>query len=53
MQITQSQVADLAYHFIEIKDILEKFFDDPENQQAYRKWHREKYGCEPETEVGV
>lgn len=53
MNITQRQVVDLANHFVCIKDSLEKFFDDPENKQAYRKWYREKYGCEPDEEVGV
>ena len=50
MQLSQSQVVDLAGHFVGIRDELEKFFDDPNNQKAYREWHRKKYGHEPEKE---
>ena len=51
--LTQSQVKDLAQHFVGIRNSLEKFFNDPENKQAYREWHREKYGCYPDEEVSV
>lgn len=51
--LNQSQVKDLAHHFVSIRDSLEKFFDDPENKQAYREWHQEKYGCDPDEEVSV
>lgn len=53
MQLTQSQVADLSNHFVGIRDSLEKFFNDPENQKAYQKWYLEKYGKTPEEEVCV
>ena len=48
VQITQSQVNDLAYHFKQIGDSLVEFFNNEENQKAYRRWHKDKYGKYPE-----
>ena len=48
MQITQSQVNDLAYHFTQMRDSLVEFFDNEDNQKAYRQWYKDKYGKYPE-----
>lgn len=53
MQLAQSQVDNLSRHFVTIRDSIEKFFNDPENQKAYQKWHLEKYGKTPKEEVCV
>lgn len=48
MELTQSQVTELARHFVEIREELERYYSIPENKQAFEKWHLEKYGCKPE-----
>lgn len=53
MLIAEQQAVDLARHFVGLRSALEKFFADPDNQEAYRKWYREKYGREPDEEVSV
>ena len=53
MQINSTQVTDLASHFVNMRGQLESFFNDPDNQKAYREWHLKKYGCEPDKEVTV
>lgn len=50
MDLTPSQTANLADHFVKTIDSVVEFFKDPDNQQAYLKWHREKYGCDPDME---
>lgn len=51
MQLNQSQVADLADHFVTIFDSVVEYFNDPINQVAYKKWYQERYGGEPNKEL--
>ena len=50
MQLNQSQVDNIAKHFTDNLCTIVEFFEDPVNQEAYRKWYREKYGCESDKE---
>ena len=50
LNLKDSQVTDLAKHFVGMLDALTKFYENPDNQKGYREWHLQKFGCEP-TEV--
>ena len=51
IQLTQEQVTDLARPFVTMLDAVRTFYADPINEKAYRKWHKERYGCYPKDEV--
>lgn len=38
------QVRDLASPFVDMKESLEAFYKDPDNQKAYREWYKKKFG---------
>lgn len=51
MELTKSQISDLAKPFVGMVQAIKEFYQNPENEKAYREWHRKKYGVEPKDEV--
>ena len=45
MRLTDNQINELAKS---IANSVKAFYDDPNNQNAYREWHLKRYGCLPE-----
>lgn len=49
MQTAQIAASPITDHTAElVLKIAEKFFAQPENQKAYRKWHLKQFGRLPE-----
>lgn len=42
--LSKSQVEDLARPFVGMVDRIKAFYDDPENQRAFREWYLREYG---------
>ena len=43
--LNNAQADTLARFFL--GDAINKFYDDPKNEEAYREWHLKKYGEYP------
>ena len=49
--LTQSSIDTLALPLVGMVDVIKEFYKNPENERAYREWHKEKYGSYPSDEV--
>ena len=50
INLTDSQVTDLAKPFTGMLDSISKFYENPNNKKGFREWHLKKFGCEPGDE---
>lgn len=53
IQLTPTQVTDLAKPIVRMVDTISKFYENPDNMKGFREWHIRKYGCEPKEGVGI
>lgn len=51
IQLTPQQVTDLARPFVGMLDAIRAFYADAENENKYREWYKDCYGCYPKDEV--
>ena len=51
--LNQSQVAELAQPFVSMREVLEAFYSDPNNQKAYEEWYRKKFGKDLGKEANI
>ncbi len=47
MDLTSSQVCDLAKPFAKMLDSIAKFYEDPKVQKEFEEWHLKKFGRKP------
>lgn len=47
IELTSSQVTDLANPFVSMIDNISKFYENPNNEKGFLEWHLKKFGCEP------
>ena len=52
IELTSSQVTDLAKPFINMLDSIAKFYENPKVKKGFEEWHLKKFGCKP-NEVSV
>ena len=48
IKLTDLQITQLASPFVKRLDEIIDFYKDPKNEQGYREWYFEKYGCYPD-----
>jgi hypothetical protein len=51
INLTHTQVNDLAKPFASMLDSISKFYENPKNEKGFREWHLKKYGCEPDNKT--
>lgn len=49
--LTQNQIYSLAKPLVAKYSSMVEFYENPENEKAYREWYFEKYGKYPTDEV--
>ena len=42
--LTQFQISNLARPILDKLSDIEKFYQDEQNEKAYREWYKQKYG---------
>lgn len=42
--LSNTQINEFARDLANIKQHIEKFFDNPQNEQAFQEWYFKKYG---------
>lgn len=47
IDLTPSQVTDLAKPFTNMLDSIAKFYETPEVKKGFEEWHIKKFGCKP------
>ena len=47
-ELAPGTVAFIARQILAMRSEIEKFYEDPKNQEGFRRWHIEKYGREPD-----
>ncbi len=48
VKLAPGTVAFIARQILAMRSEIEKFYEDPKNVEGFRRWHIEKYGCEPD-----
>ena len=52
IELTSSQVTDLAKPFTNMLDSITKFYENPKVKKEFEEWHLKKFGRKP-NEVSV
>ena len=47
INLTSSQITELANPFKGMLDSISEFYENPNNEKGFREWHLKKFGCEP------
>ena len=50
IKLSEWQIEQLAKPIVKMLPMIEKWYENPENMKAYRKWYREYYGKEAPEE---
>lgn len=53
MKLKDRQIDELARLLVGMVDSIREFYDNPQNQKAYREWYLKKFGCLPPEEKVV
>lgn len=51
VELSQSQITNLAKPIVGMAQVIQDFYKDPRNEKRYREWYLHKYGHEPTDEV--
>ena len=51
IDLTESQVVDLAKPFSKMVDSIVKFYENPKVKKDFEEWHMKKFGRKPEVRV--
>lgn len=47
IDLTPSQVTDLAKPFTNMIESITKFYENPKVKKGFEEWHLKKFGCKP------
>ena len=51
INLTSSQVTELANPFTKMLDSISEFYKNPKNEKDFQEWHLKKFGCEPDDKT--
>ena len=51
IDLTESQITDLAKPFSKMLDSITKFYENPKVKKDFEEWHMKKFGRKPEVRV--